>query len=102
MPGFLLCAQIYYRLERLINNPPPLSVFHLSPLLRAQASSGGNIGSLFLDWLAGAIYTDVSVVAIWIKFLEGPILTEAIRSLSKWPLGPGNGSLTGGVLIDPN
>lgn len=42
----------------------------------------------------GAIHTDVSAVPMWIRFLEGPRQTEAIRSLSKWPLGPGNGSPT--------
>lgn len=53
VPGFLSsCVQIYYRLQRLINNPSLLSLFHLSSLFRAQASSGGNIGRVFVPWLA--------------------------------------------------
>ncbi len=52
-PEFLLpCVQIYYRLQRLINNPSLVSLFHLDPLFRAQASSGGNIGRVFVPWLA--------------------------------------------------
>lgn len=96
VPGLLhSCVQIYYRVQRLINNPSLLSLFHLSPLFTAQASSGGNIGRVFVPWLAlgGAIHTDVSVLPMWIRYLEGPRQTEAIRSLFKWPLGPGNGSL---------
>ena len=94
-PGFLLsCVEIYYRVQRLINNPSLLSLFHLSPLFTAQASSGGNIGSVCsLIGFGGAIHTDVSVVPMWIRCLEGPRQSEAIRSLFKWPLGPGNGFL---------
>lgn len=46
------CVQIYFWLQRLINNPSLLLLFHLSPLFRAQASSGGNIGRVCVPWLA--------------------------------------------------
>jgi len=92
-----LCVQIHYRLQRLINNPSLLSLssFQIRPesaLVRALVSSGGNIDSVCsLIGFEGAIRTDVSVVPMWIRFLEGPRKTEAIRSFSKWPLGPWNG-----------
>lgn len=38
----------------------------------------------------GVIHTDVSVVPMWIRFLEEPRQAKAIRSFFKWALGSGN------------
>lgn len=96
-PGFstFLCSDLPPSAEV---NQQFLSALFPSSQLSAQFSSGliwreywQSVCSLIGS--RGAIHTDVSVVLVWIRFLEGPRQTKAIRFLLKWPLGLGNGSV---------
>lgn len=73
-----------YKFTLKVNQESPRSLFHLSLLFGGQASSGGYWQSV------GLIYTDVSVVFVWIKCLRGLRQTEAIKSFYKWFFGAGN------------
>lgn len=89
----LLCTDLL--LTRGVNQQS-LSGFSLSS--QSSVESSGLIWREYwqsvcsLIGFAGVIHTDVSLVPMWIRLLEGPRQTEAIRSLCKRPQGPGNGS----------